>query len=134
MPGAIADTHALIWYLLDSPRLSASASAQFEACRTTGARVGVSSISIVELIYLIEKERIPSTTLPLLQESLSVHPALLEIIPISHTVALAVQQVSRQQVPDLPDRIIAATALHLGVPLITRDRQIRFSDIETIGI
>jgi hypothetical protein len=37
MPGAIADTHALIWYLLDSPRLSAPASARFETCRTEGA-------------------------------------------------------------------------------------------------
>jgi len=44
--GVIADTHAVIWYLLDSPRLSAQALAQFEACRTDGVRVGVASISI----------------------------------------------------------------------------------------
>ncbi len=30
MPGAIADTHTVVWYLLDSPRLSAAALEQFE--------------------------------------------------------------------------------------------------------
>jgi PIN domain nuclease of toxin-antitoxin system len=46
MPGAVADTHAVVWYLLDSPRLSAPASAQFEKCRLEGATIGVSSMSI----------------------------------------------------------------------------------------
>ena len=132
MPGVIADTHALIWYLLDSPRLSAQASAQFETCRTTGVGVGVSSISIVEIIYLVEKGRIPPATLPLLEESLLEPSALLEIVPVTYDVALAVQRVSRQQVPDLPDRVITATALHLGVPLISRDRKIQLADVETI--
>jgi PIN domain nuclease of toxin-antitoxin system len=48
--GVIADTHAIIWYLLDSPRLSAPALAQFEACRTEGVTIGVASISIVEAV------------------------------------------------------------------------------------
>ena len=30
------------------------------------------------------------------------------------------------------DDVIAATALYLGVPLISRDRKIRLTDIETI--
>jgi PIN domain nuclease of toxin-antitoxin system len=132
MVGAVADTHALIWYLLDSPRLSAPALAQFEACRMAGIQVGVSSISIVEIIYLAEKNRIPSVTLPLLEESLSAQPTLLDVLPLSHAIALAVRQVSREQIPDLPDRIIAATALHSGVPLITRDRRIVLSSVETI--
>lgn len=132
MIGAVADTHALIWYLLDSPRLSALASAQFETCHTAGTQVGVSSISIVEIIYLAEKGRIPAATLPLLEERLSTRPTLLSILPLSHSIALAVEQVPRDQIPDLPDRIIAATALYQGVPLITRDKRIVLSSIETI--
>ena len=132
MVGVVADTHALIWYLLDSPRLSETASAQFEECLATGTRVGISSISIVEVIYLIEKGRIPAATLPLLKESLSAQPTLLSIVPVSHAIALAVGQVPRDQIHDLPDRIIAATALHQGVPLITRDRRIVLSGIETV--
>jgi predicted nucleic acid-binding protein len=33
----------------------------------------------------------------------------------------------------MPDRIIAATALHLGLPLISRDRKIQLSGVNTIG-
>jgi PIN domain nuclease of toxin-antitoxin system len=132
MIGAVADTHALIWYLLDSPRLSALALSQIEACRTVGTQVGVSSISIVEIIYLVEKGRIPAATLPLLGERLATRPTTLSVVPLSHSIALSVEQVPREQIPDLPDRIIAATALHRGVPLITRDRRIVLSSIETI--
>jgi PIN domain nuclease of toxin-antitoxin system len=130
--GAVADTHAVIWYLLDSPRLSAPALAQFETCRTEGIRVGVSSISIVEIVYLVDKDRIPAETIPLLEESLEQQPSLLEIVPLTQSIALSVRQVPRAQVPDLPDRVIAATALHLDVPLISRDRKIKLPGLKTI--
>jgi PIN domain nuclease of toxin-antitoxin system len=130
--GVIADTHAIIWYLLDSPRLSAPALAQFETCRTEGVTIGVASISIVEIVYLADKGRIPAKTIPLLEESLQRQPSLLEIVPLTQSIALAVRQVPREQVPDLPDRVIAATAVHLDVPLISRDRKIRLSDVPTI--
>ncbi len=42
------------------------------------------------------------------------------------------RQVDRSQIPDLPDRIIAATALYLNVPVISRDRRIQLSSIDTI--
>jgi predicted nucleic acid-binding protein len=60
---------------------------------------------------------------------------LLEIIPLTQSIALTVRRVPREQVPDLPDlpdRVIAATALHLGVPLISRDRKTRLSNVTTI--
>lgn len=38
----------------------------------------------------------------------------------------------RQIVPEMPDRIISATALYLNLPLITRDAQIIASIVETI--
>ncbi|MCT7949962.1 hypothetical protein NG798_09205 [Ancylothrix sp. C2] len=48
------------------------------------------------------------------------------------TLLPKLQLVERHQVPDLPDRIIAATALHLGVPVISRDTKIQLSNINTI--
>lgn len=33
----------------------------------------------------------------------------------------------------MPDRIVAATAVHLRVPVISRDRAIRLSNVETIS-
>jgi PIN domain nuclease of toxin-antitoxin system len=130
--GVVADTHAIIWYLLDSPRLSAPALAQFEACHTEGIRVGVSTISIVEIVYLVDKGRIPAETIPLLEEGLEQQPSLLEIVPLTQPIALSVRQVPRAQVPDLPDRVIAATALHLDVPLVSRDHKIELPNLKTI--
>jgi predicted nucleic acid-binding protein len=34
------------------------------------------------------------------------------------------RRIPRKQVPDMHDRIIGATALHLDLPLITRDRNL----------
>jgi PIN domain nuclease of toxin-antitoxin system len=130
--GVLADTHALIWYLLDSPRLSYSASAKFEECLSVGIRVGIASISIVEIVYLVDKGRIPADTIPLLETALTRRSALLEVVPLTQSIALAVRQVPREQVPDLPDRVITATALHLDVPLITRDHKIQLSSLSTI--
>lgn len=42
------------------------------------------------------------------------------------------RQVPRDQIPDMPDRIVAATALHFGVPVISRDGRIRASSIQTL--
>ena len=64
----------------------------------------------------------------MLEESLERQPSLLEIVPLTQSIALAVRQVPREQVPDLLDRVIAATAVHLDVPLISRDRKIRLSN------
>jgi hypothetical protein len=36
------------------------------------------------------------------------------------------------EVPDMPDRIAAATALHFGVPVISRDGRIRASSLQTV--
>jgi len=60
------------------------------------------------------------------------HALMLSTTPLSRSIALTVEPVPRDQIPDLPDRIIAATALHQDVPVITRDRQIVLSSIETI--
>jgi PIN domain nuclease of toxin-antitoxin system len=33
---------------------------------------------------------------------------------------------------DMPDRIVAATAIHLGVPVLSRDSRIRGSMVQTV--
>lgn len=47
-------------------------------------------------------------------------------------VATALRRIPRSVVPDVPDRIIAATALYLGLPLVTRDRRLQSAGIQTI--
>lgn len=47
-------------------------------------------------------------------------------------VAQAMRLIDRALIPELPDRIIAATALHLGIPLISRDHKIQASGLLTL--
>jgi predicted nucleic acid-binding protein len=56
----------------------------------------------------------------------------LTVYHLTEVVAESLELVPRKDVPDMPDRIIAATALHLGLPLVTRDGKIRAVNITTI--
>ncbi len=132
MIAAIADTHAIIWFLADEPRLSQSARNFMDAAAHSGKLIGISSITLVEIIYLLERNRFPATMLERLVEVLSGPDSPFEEIPVDLNVALAMRKVSSKQIPDLPDRIIAATALHHQVPLISRDAKIQASDLETL--
>jgi PIN domain nuclease of toxin-antitoxin system len=58
-------------------------------------------------------------------------PSLLEI-PVDRTIVAALRRVDRVQVPELADRVIAATAHHFDLPVISRDRKITASGIPTI--
>jgi PIN domain nuclease of toxin-antitoxin system len=90
------------------------------------------TISVIELIYLVERKKIPAAALQRLRDALADANAGLFIAPIDAHVADALEKIPRSLVPDMPDRIVAATALHLGVPLITRDRQLQAAGIDTI--
>ena len=43
----------------------------------------------------------------------------------------AMLEVPRAAIPDMPDRIVAATAVYFGVP-ISRDGRIRASNVQTV--
>lgn len=129
---AIADTHAAIWYLFSDPRLGREASAFIDAAIVSRDRVGISAISFTEMVYLIEKERISANALDDVLTAIADPKSVLQQVPVDDTVAVAMQQIPRRDIPDLPDRIIAATALYHGVPVLSRDRRIRASNIKTV--
>ena len=129
---AVADTHALVWYLLADPRLSKTARATFAQAADSGEPIGVPAVCLVEIIYLTEKRRIPQESLDKLRQQLSEAESVLVVLPLDQNIALAVQRIERAAVPELPDRVIAATALYFGLPLITRDNEIKTSIVKTI--
>lgn len=132
MPGIVTDTHAIVWYLLDDPKLSGPARTAIDAAVAAGERVYVSAITLVELTYLVEKGRLPATVSEKLQAELADPETALTVVPLDTLVCQALTRVARSEVPDMPDRIIAATAVHLGLPLISRDGKIRASNVPTI--
>ncbi len=58
MSNLVTDTHALIWYLEDSSRLSPAANQAFEECERGEIVIYIPTICLVEIIYLQEKGRI----------------------------------------------------------------------------
>jgi PIN domain nuclease of toxin-antitoxin system len=132
MPGLVVDTHALVWYLLGSERLSATARGAIDATLAAGDEVSLASVSVVELIYLVEKGRLPGIARERLSALLDDPDSGLTVAPLDRRTADAVAKIDRNLVPDMPDRIIGATALHLGLPLVTRDGKIRVSALTTI--
>lgn len=58
MLAAIADTHAVIWYIFADQRLSSQARKAIDKAADQGLHVGVSTITLAEIVYLAEKNRI----------------------------------------------------------------------------
>jgi PIN domain nuclease of toxin-antitoxin system len=121
----VADTHAVIWYLVEPERLSPVALDALEGAIASGEPVYISAISLIEICYLIEKRRIASDLLQRIQVVFNEPDPSLVVVPIDLAISLAVQNIDRDTVPDMPDRIIAATALYLNLPLVTRDQKIQ---------
>src|SRR5579864_5299096 len=133
MSGAvIADTHAIVWYLTSPSMLSATALAALDGANQSSAPIVIASITLVELQYLVEKGKIPQKALDRIGELLDEPAASIRVAPLDRVICDSVRHVSRSEVPDRPDRIIAATARALGMPLVSRDRKIRASAIQTI--
>jgi PIN domain nuclease of toxin-antitoxin system len=90
-------------------------------------------MSIVELRYLVEKGTISEAEFEVLVSELEKSDSPYEVAPLDAGIALDVEQISRKHNADPFDRTIGATAVTLGVPLVTCDRKLRAQPaVETI--
>ncbi len=123
MADALIDTHVLLWMLDGSlPRRSATAARKL-ADAITARRVFVSIGSFLDLRYLVDAGRMSASVLQKAEEV--VQREAFSVVSLDLAVHHAMAEVSREQVPDPFDRIIAATALLADLPLLTADGRIR---------
>jgi hypothetical protein len=67
----VADTHTALWYLLKNPRLSATARSFMDDAASAGHDIVLSPISLAEIVYLVEKGRLPASAYHELRQALS---------------------------------------------------------------
>jgi PIN domain nuclease of toxin-antitoxin system len=116
----ILDTHALIWYLEANPRLGSAAKMVMD---NPASEMILPIIALAEAVDIVHKGR---TRIPTLSDLLSdvMSDARIEICPLSYDVLQ--QSLAVTAMPEMHDRLIVATALHLQssghqIGLLTRD-------------
>jgi PIN domain nuclease of toxin-antitoxin system len=97
-----------------------------------GHDIVLSPISLAEIVYLVEKNRLPASAYHELKNALADPDCVIEEAPFTVEIVDAMRQVPRADVPDMPDRIVAATGVYLGVPVISCDGRIRSSNVHTV--
>lgn len=125
MSDYVADTHALLWYLTDSPRLGPNASAAFDDAANGKSTIYISAIVVAELYYLNKKL---GGALDFNSEIRALFQAAqFEFVPFAADDVLDFDRDS--MVREMHDRIIVGVARRLSTVLLTQDSDVVSSNI-----
>ena len=121
----ICDTHIPLFWANAPSRLSRCAAAALEKGRQDG-QLAIADISLWEIALLHERGRLrlPDDVPAVEYLSRLLQALRLNVLPITANIAV-LSRSSLFQHGDPADRLIAATALHGGWPLITADEKLR---------
>jgi PIN domain nuclease of toxin-antitoxin system len=112
----VTDTHSIVWYFTDDPRLSRRALEVFEKTIKEGVII-IPTVVLAEIMYIAGKGKITLTFDETLQkidsyENFIVAALDLEILKVAEKIRVDLE---------MHDKLIAATALYYDSSLITRD-------------
>lgn len=125
----VTDTHALVWFLAKDKRLSREAYQIFAQATQGRAAILVPSIVLVELVFLLQRRRVPES---IVQQAFALSEAPgadIRVVPLDLPVAREAASFGPAAIQELPDRIIAATARALQAPLLSADPEIAASNL-----
>jgi PIN domain nuclease of toxin-antitoxin system len=128
----VTDAHPIIWALSNDTQLSTGARTIFQEADAGRATIFIPPIVAVEMIYLSDKGRIAAQLVDDLLAKVSVPGRSYRLAEMNAAVIDALRTIPRNLIPDMPDRIIAATARAIGCPLLTRDQMIIASSVVSI--
>ena len=128
----VLDTHAWIWWLSNKSKLSTPALQAINDAVYESSLV-LSSMSSWEIAMLVKKKR--------LELSINVRDwvrkteglPFVQFVPVDNTIFLRSVELPGTFHPDPADRMIVATAMTMGLPVVTKDKKIRsYAHVETI--
>jgi PIN domain nuclease of toxin-antitoxin system len=119
----VADTHILIWYVLNPAKLSQAATEALEGCVAAQGTIRVSAYSLIELVYAVERVSNPFTEQDRrdVLDVLAAEDSPFEVVPVTEEIANRVASVPRTSNADPGDRVIVATAEVLGLSIVSAD-------------
>ena len=117
----VTDTHALLWWFTDCPKISPKASAVFEKCEKGENVIFVPSIVIAEALSIFEKKRISFNFKKLFKE---IHDSVnFTLIALDYPILQ--KMITLKDITELHDKIIVSTAKYLNLPIITKDETLQ---------
>lgn len=122
--GLLLDTHITLWLDGGDNRLRSSTRALIEHCWRGGGTVFVSAVTAWEIALLVDKGHIGlDVPVQAWLERFLDRPGI-EAVPLGHGPACRAYQFHHLDDPDPADRLLVATAVDLGCPLVTYDERI----------
>ena len=126
----LLDTHVWIWLLASPDKLSRIAADSIEG-QNGDSQILISAMSVWELFMLVKKQRL-SLTLPANAFLASTHgDSRFEVVPVDENIARHSVELADIHA-DPADRIILATAVRIGCPLVSGDA--RFQAYQVVPV
>jgi PIN domain nuclease of toxin-antitoxin system len=128
----VLDTHAWIWWVTNPKQVSKDALKEIELAMER-EEIYISSISCWEVALLVRKGRL-ELALPV-KDWIARSEALpfVQFVPLDNRIALRSNLLPGELHEDPADRVIIATSLTLGAPLVSKDQKIRnYPHVKTI--
>jgi len=123
----VTDTQGLVKFMMGKKVINDAAHQAYLSADKGEATIIIPAVVMMEIMYLFEKNRIQ---IGLLQTEDLMESQNYRFEPLSFEILKTASQID--DIPELHDRLIAATAKHLDLPLITNDPVISKSKFVTV--
>ena len=125
----VLDTHAWVWWATNSSKLSKRASESISSEQL----ILVPAISVWEVAMLVSTDRLGFDRDVSIWVTQALSLSRVQLSPLSPSIAVRSTRLPGEIHLDPADRIVVATSIEYGAPLVTKDKKLRaYKHIRTI--